>query len=453
MTVALDLESLAATLAGTVVTPADPEWPSARMAWNLAVDQQPAFVVQVADADDVAAVVRYAGAAGLRVTPQGTGHNAAPLGDLSSTILLRTDRLQEVTVDPAARRVRIGAGVVWSQVTEALRPHGLTALAGSAPDVGVVGYTLGGGYSWLARKYGLAASRVQAVELVTGDGTFCRVDRDHRPELFRAVRGGGANLGVVCALEFDVLPLSQVYAGWLMFPLDRAREVLDGYRAWTDGLDEAATTCVRLLRIPPLPDLPDFLSGRSFAMVDGAVDLPEAEAAELLAPLRALGPVIDTFAPMSTADLGQLHMDPPGPAPACGDGFVLDDLPSAAVDVLMELAGPGVDTPLLLVDLRHLGGALARRDPDGGAVDHLPGRFLGFTGGMVPVPEALPVVRAAVHRLVDAVQPWRSGRDYLNFREAADDPARFFDPATLQLLRALRAELDPAGVLRSNHAF
>ena len=233
--ISLDLELLADRLSGDLVAPGDPDWASAKLAWNVAVDQQPAFVVQVATAADVVEVVRFASAAGLRVAPQGTGHNAAPLGDLTDTILLRTDRLREVSVDVPARVVRIGAGVVWGEVTEAVAPHGLTALAGSSPDVGVVGYTLGGGYSWLGRKYGLAASRVTAIEIVTGDGEFRRIDATTEPDLFWAVRGGGANLGVVCALEFGLLSISEVYAGWLMFPLDRAPEAYRNFDSRENG--------------------------------------------------------------------------------------------------------------------------------------------------------------------------------------------------------------------------
>ena len=446
-----DIDVLASCLAGRLITEQDDDWATARMAWNLAVDQHPAFVVQVASADDVVEIVRFARAADLRVAPQGTGHNAAPLGDLAGTILLRTDLLREVTVDPDAQIVRIGAGVLWGEVTEALAPHGLTALAGSSPDVGVVGYTLGGGYSWLGRKYGLAASRVTAIEMVTGDGELRRVTPNDDAELFWAVRGGGANLGVVCALEFAVLPISDVYAGWLMFPLDRAPEVFRAYEAWTRDLDSAATTCIRMLRLPPLPELPPFLSGQSFAMIDGAIDLDETAAAALLAPLRALGPIIDTFAVTPTAALGQMHMDPPGPTPGVGDGFILDDMPLDAIDALMGVVGPGVDTALLMIDLRHLGGVLSSCDPRGGAVDHLPGRFLGFSAGVVPFPAAAAAVRADLDRLVAAVAPWRLDRDYMNFREAKADANRFYSPRALARLRQVASRFNPDQVVRSNH--
>jgi FAD/FMN-containing dehydrogenase len=442
---------LAAVLSGRLVSPTDPDWDAARQAWNLAVDQRPAFVVQPATAGDVAATINFARTAGLRVAPQGTGHNAGALGDLSGTILLRTDRLREVTIDVDGRIVRAGAGVLWQEVTQALAPHGLVGLAGSSGDVGVAGYLLGGGYSWFARRFGLGCSAVTAVEVVTGDGQVRRVDADHEPDLFWAVRGGAGNVGVVTAIEFRAFPVAQVYAGMMLFPIERAREVFAAYERWTRNLDEAATTCVRLLRVPPLPDIPEFARGRAFVAVDGAIDLPGEQAEALLAPLRALGPEVDMWAVMPAAALGHIHMDPPQPSPACGDGIVLADLTPDAIDALLDIAGPDVDSPLLAVDLRHLGGAAGRPDPNGGAIDHLPGRFLLFAVGITPVPPAEAAVIAAAHSLRDALRPWAAERDYPNFRETADTASRFYAPAALERLRAVRQQYDPQRVVRSNH--
>ncbi|MET0864881.1 MAG: FAD-dependent oxidoreductase [Nakamurella sp.] len=439
-------------LAGRIVMPADPDFDSARQAWNLAIDQRPEFVVQVAVVADIIAVVRYARANGLRVAPQGTGHNAAPLGDLTGTILLRTDLLREVTVDAAARVVRVGAGVLWQEVTDALAPHGLTARAGSSPDVGVVGYTLGGGYSWLSRQHGLAVSAVTAVEIVTGDGTFHRVDATHEPELFWAVRGGGGNGCIVSAIEFGVLPLSTVYAGNLFFPLERAGELLRAHAEWTKTAPDAATTCIRLLRLPPLPELPEFLSGKSLVVIDGAIDGPVDEAAAILAPLRALGPMIDTFAEMPTAGLGLIHMDPPTPVPAAGDGMIIDELTDDAVEALLAVAGPGTESALLMVDLRQLGGAVGRPATGGGAVDHFPGQYLLFTGGMAVSPEATAAVRRDLASLRSALSPWMSDRDYSNFREAAAPAARFWAADTLARLVAVVNAVDPDRVVRSAHS-
>lgn len=439
-------------IAGRVISPADPDYDSARQAWNLAVDQRPALVVQAAGPGDVAATVRYAAATGLRVAPQGTGHNAAPLGDLAGTILLRTELMRQVDVDPAALTVRVGAGVMWGEVTSALAPHGLAALSGSSADVGVVGYTLGGGYSWLSRRHGLAISKVIAAELVTADGSFHRVDAVTEPELFWAVRGGGANIGIVTALEFGVLPLPKVYAGSLFFPMARAREVLTAYARWSAAADDGATTCVRLLRVPSLPEVPEPLRGRAFAVIDGAIDAPAGQARALLAPLRALGPVMDTFDEMSTAALGAIHLDPARPVPGIGDGLILDELTDEAIQALLTIAGPAADTALLTVDLRSLGGAMARSDPSGGALDRLPGRYLALAVGIPMTPEVGARLHAELAALRAALAPWSSERGYGNFREQTAPAAHFFAAGTLARLQAVADSWDPAKLLQSNHS-
>ena len=203
--------------AGTVLAPGDHGWDAARQAFNTDIDQQPAAIAMPADAVDVASALRFATRHGLRVAPQRTGHNAGPLGDLRDVLLLKTDALDGVEIDAGARRVRVGAATRWEQVTPRLSELGLAALHGSSPDVGIVGYSLGGGIGWLARKHGMQTNAVTAIELVTADGRFVRTDHEHEPELFWALRGGGGNFGVVTAIEFEVLPVRELYAGALFY--------------------------------------------------------------------------------------------------------------------------------------------------------------------------------------------------------------------------------------------
>ena len=220
-----------------------------RQAWNLAVDQQPCAVGFAETAEDVSAVVRLAAAHGCRVAPQGTGHGAACLRTGDDVILLRTSRMTGVTIDAEARTARVCAGAVWRDVTVPAAEHGLAALAGAADDVGVVGYTLGG-IGWLARRYGLAANRVLAVEVVTADGELRRVDADTHPELFWALRGGGGSFGVVTALEFRLYPVDRVYAGALFWPVERASDVLHAWRRWSAGPPDTVTSMGPVAGLP-----------------------------------------------------------------------------------------------------------------------------------------------------------------------------------------------------------
>ncbi|WP_029433261.1 FAD-binding oxidoreductase [Blastococcus sp. URHD0036] len=444
------LVSLAADLDGSLVLPGDPRWDAVRAAWQVAVDQQPAAVALVGSARDVVTVVRAARAAGLRVAAQSTGHNAGPLGDLSDTVLVRTGLLRDVTVDPVARTARVEAGAEWGDVTVAAGRHGLAALAGSSRDVGVAGYTLGGGLSWLARSHGLAANSVVALEVVTAGGRLIRVDATHDPDLFWALRGGGGSFGVVTALELRLFPIREVHAGILFFPVERAAEVLQAWREWLPGVPETVTSVGRILRFPPLPDLPPHLSGRSYVVVEAACQLDAEEADALLAPLRALGPSLDTFGPTPVTELGLLHMDPDGPVPAHGDGMLLDDLDEGAIAAFTgasAAAGPA----LLSLELRHLGGAVRRVDLAGGAVSAIDAGFALFAVGITPTPEASAAVRGAVRSVRSAMAPWSTGGCYLNFAEVARSGDELFGAATHDRLRAVKAAYDPADVIRSNH--
>ena len=229
------MPAISAAPATTIVMPGDPGWDDARRAWNLAVDQHPAAVALPASAQDVAEAVRFARSRGLRVAAQGTGHNARPLGSLEDTLLVKLTRMRRVTIDPVARIARAEAGAVWHEVVDAADGHGLAALAGSAPDVGVVGYTIGGGISWLGRSYGLAANNVEAIEVVTAEGRLVRADACTEPDLFWALRGGGGSFGVVTAIELRLFPVTEVYAGQLWWPAEAASPVLQAWRDLTQS--------------------------------------------------------------------------------------------------------------------------------------------------------------------------------------------------------------------------
>jgi FAD/FMN-containing dehydrogenase len=440
-------------LTGRVVLPEHPNWDEARLAWNLAVDQQPAAIVFPESAHELIAAVELARAFELRVTAQGTGHNAAPLGALEDTVLVKTEHMRGIEIDPEARTARIGAGVRSLELVEAAAKHGLAPLAGSSPDVGVVGYTLGGGLSWFGRKYGLAASNVHAIELVTADGRLVRADREQEPDLFWALRGGGGSFGIVTALELRLIPVSEAYAGILWWPIERDQEILHAWAELTrhEKLPDELTTVGRYLRLPPLPDIPEPIRGKSFVVVE-VIHLGEPERAdELLASLRALGPAMDTIQRIPTPALSHMHMDPEHPVPGTGDGMLLHTLPPDAIEEIIRTVGAASSSPLLSLEVRQLGGELRRAHPENGALAAVDAEYALYAVGIAPTPEAAGRVRAHVEVVTDALRPWASGQTYLNFAETRRDPATLWTESAHHRLRRIKATVDPDNLIRSNH--
>ncbi|MGK5558808.1 FAD-binding oxidoreductase [Actinomadura kijaniata] len=428
--------ALRSAVRGTVHTAEDAGFDRARRPWNLAVEQPALAVVEAADAHDVAAVARLARLHGLSVAAQPSGHGAT--GNTDGTILLRTGRLDELRVDPERRVARAGAGVRWGRVLAEAGPHGLTGLAGSSPVVTVTGYTLGGGLSWFGRGHGWASDSVRAFDVVTADGEPARVTADSDPELFWALRGGGGDFALVTAVEFDLHPAPVLYGGRMTWSADRAPAVLDAYREVTADAPDELTVWYELLRFPGAP-----------AMV--AVDVTflgePADAGPILRPFEKVGgPLSDSRAVLPVADLGSITAEPTDPGAGRSRAELLTRLDDEAAAVLLD--GP-ID-PLLSVQLRHLGGALARRHANGGAAGPLTEPHALYMFGLAPSREAEAAVRARQAEIAGALTRHTSGRKPLTFLAPGERAASAFTAPALDRLRDLKRARDPHGVLRSN---
>ncbi|QLY32766.1 FAD-binding oxidoreductase [Nocardia huaxiensis] len=429
----MTFEDLRSAVRGRVLVPGEDGFEHAAQPWNLAITQPVAAVVEAADAEDVAAVVRYAKSAGRPVVTQPTGHGAT--GDIDSAILLRTGRLNSVEIDPAARRARVGAGAQWGQVQAAAAEHGLTGLAGSNPVVGVTGYTLGGGLGWFGRKHGWASDAVRAFDIVDADGNPAHVTFDSDAELFWALCGGGGDFGVVTALEFELFPAPGLYGGRVMWPGARQAEVWDAFRDLTSHAPDELSVWFHRFQFPDAPEM--------VALDVAHLGDPE-RGRELVSDIdRIGGAVADKRGVLSVANLGDICAEPTNPSPAISRAELLTDLDEETVKVLL---GEPV-APLVNIQVRHLGGALTR--PGSGARGPVREPYLLYLLGL-GLPQLRDAVGAKQRAFVDALGPHVSGAKPYTFLSPADSVATAFDEATLARLRAIKQARDPQRVIRAN---
>ncbi|MGV9611512.1 FAD-binding oxidoreductase [Nocardia xishanensis] len=432
----MSFEVLRDAVRGRVLLPGDEAFDGAARPWNVTVTQPVAAVVEAADAADVAAVVTHAARAGVPAVAQPTGHAAA--GGISEAILLRTGRLDGIEIDAGQRIAKVGAGAQWGAVQAAAGAHGLTALAGSNPVVGVTGYTLGGGLSWFGRKYGWASDAVRAFDIVDATGAAARVTAEDDPELFWALRGGGGDFAVVTGMEFDLFPAPGLFGGRVMWPGARTAEVFELFQRLTS--DAPAELSVWFHRFQ-FPDAPPMVA------LDAAY-LGDLEAGrESLAALDAIGGAItDTRGALAAADLGAITAEPTDPSPSLSRAELLTALDDAVVKTVLE----GPVAPLVDIQIRHLGGALAVTRPDGGACGPVAEPYLLYLLGL-GLPHLVDAVEGRRREIVDALGGSISGRKPYTFLTPEETAASAFDAATLARLGEIKRARDPQGVIRANY--
>jgi hypothetical protein len=265
------------------------------------------------------------------------------------------------------------------------------------------------------------------------------------------VRGGGGSFGVVTALEFKMFPIRSAYAGMLVWDVAHTERVLREWSRWAPEAADEVTTSFRVLRLPPMPELPEAFRGRSLVVIDGAVLDADEPARRLLTPLRELAPEIDTFDRVPARSLVRLHMDPEGGAPVVSGTAMLAGLPDAGVDAFVDAVGPDARTSLLMAELRQLGGQLGRPQPGAGVLSHLEGSFAAFGGAMAATPETAAQGHLDALALTAALSPYANGRQYLNFAETSVDPRTGYADSAWRQLTGIRSAVDPDGVFAANH--
>lgn len=421
-------------LTGPVLRPGDDAYDTERAGFQLAAAHHPDLIVAATTAGDVQTALAHAAARDLPVAVQSSGHGLATAA--TGGVLVGTRRLTGLHVDPAARTVRAEAGVRWTDVITAAAAYGLAPLNGSAPDVGVAGYTLGGGLGLLAREFGYTCDHVRSIDVVTPDGQARHVTPDTDPDLFWALRGGRDNFGVVTALEFGLVPVTRVYGGGLYYPA--GPDVLEAWHAWTTTVPDELTSSLALIPYPDVPGLPGPLRGRHVAHIRVACTGTYETGEHLVAPLRALGPaLLDTLTVLPYTDSASIYSDPPGPHAYHGTNALVTALDPATLATIFDLS------PATVVQLRHLGGALSRTPAHPSAIGFRDATYLvSALAGEPAGPEAIAAALAPITR----------GR-FLNYLYGmgTDDVAALYEPATYRRLRKLKAVYDPANRFHANH--
>ena len=441
------IDELRSTLAGPVLTRGDEGFTEEVAAQNTIAVHTPEVAVGATSEDDVAAAVRVAAKNAVPVRVLATGHGTTPSTAVTDGVLITTSRLNDLTIDAENRLAHIGAGCAWAEVVAAAAEHGLHPITGAAAGVRAIGYTLGGGLGPLARTYGFSSDWARGFRIVTADGTVISANAAENPDLFWALRGGKGGFGVVTSMDFELVPLTTLYGGSMFFDAEHIAPVLTAWADWTETAPESVSTSVAILRLPPLDFIPEPLRGKTLLNLRYAFVGDPAEGERLLQPIRDLAPtLIDAVGEMPAADIAQIHNDPTDPGPGWLRCVMLDRIDDGFTKALLDAVGPDQQLPIVVVELRHLGGATHRDVPEGSAVG---GRAAPFTLSFVGVPDPslfVDVLPPLIDGLLAQLAPWVSAQNTINFAGGLELPGSYeasWPKDTFARLAEVRATYDP----------
>src|SRR5262245_51354069 len=439
-------------LTGNLLRPGDEEYARLCCGWNTRVVHRPEYCVAAKSPEHVQAAVRLAAERRLPIRVQSTGHGvlAASIGGM----LIDTSRLGGVRVDPVRQIAEIGAGVRWQELLDVAHAHGLAGLAGSASPVGVVGYALGGGSGWLARRYGLCSDMIDAAEVVTVDGNRRWVSANAEPDLLWALKGGGGNFGVVTTMRLRLVAQPMVYAGAIYWPISKARELLTAYRDWVATSPPEMGSAVAFIQYPAVAPVPEPVRGVPVVALRICHPGTEADAKRAISPFHKIaGSILDTTRVMPYRDIGNVTMDSPLHLPRIGYSESLREISDRIIDGLPEALPPG--SPFLAMELRNgSNGGVARAVSGHEGLGYWSLPFLFF--GMSVTPDTAKEQAALeMGRQLDAVLAHaRTGTNALTFLLPEHTPvdasgkarvATTFQPAHYARLVALKKRYDPGG--------
>jgi len=431
------------------IEPGHSEYDERRALFNVAIDKRPAVIAACSGPDDVVAALERGRADSLAVAVRAGGHSVAGASTNDGGLVIDVRPMKEITIDATARRARVGAGVTWAELDAATQEHGLAVPGGRASTTGVAGFTLGGGSSWIERKYGPACDSLVAVELVTADGRLVRADETQNPDLLWASRGGGGNFGVVTTLEFDLHPVGPlVLAGILGWPADDATRVLRAYRDWAyDAPDDLGSGAV-ILTCPPEPPFPEHLWGQKILGVAVVWTGEESEGRDVVSRMWDLQPEVNLVDLMPYAAFTSMLDDPPGLRHYWSADHH-DELDDDVIDLLVKY-GMSQPSPTGQLSLVPWGGAFSRGKDSPLAKRSAKWVTHPYANWESADDDAANI--AWVKEFRAAIAPHTSGGVWLNFvgDEGSDRVRAAFGDENYARLARIKAEYDPGNLFRGN---
>jgi FAD/FMN-containing dehydrogenase len=450
------LDELRARVRGAVLEPGAPGEETVREVFNAMHPSRPAVTIRCTGTADVVAGVDFAREHDLPLAVRGGGHSIAGLSAIDGGVLLDLAPMRGVHVDPERRLAVVQGGALWADVDRETQAYGLVAPGGVVSDTGVAGLTLGGGYGWLRRKYGLSVDALVEAQVVCADGQVRTASADSHPDLFWALRGGGGNFGVVTAFTFALQPAGPTVAfAATFYPLEEIDTILRGWRDYVATAPDEVTSVVVTITFPANPELPEAIHDRPVAIVGGVYAGDPEEGLRVMAPLRSLGtPLFDMSGPtpFTVVQSGFDPLFPRNTLRAYWKSQYLDELSDAAIDVIADRARHR-PAPLTLVNTFHMGGAIAAVDPEATAFAQRSAPFMVSIDGMWDDPAADEDMIGWTRSAWEAIAQHGNGGVYLNFT-GDDTPDAGLDTAfgrNLQRLAEVKAVYDPDNLFRINH--
>ncbi len=448
----VSLEKLQSRIQGAVFVPGDMGYDDARKAWNLTVDHRPSVLVIARSTSDVVEAVRFANERDLGIAVQSTGHGTSRPANEESMLIIMS-QMRNVVIDAKAQTAWVEGGAKWGVVLEKAQMVGLAPLLGSSPDVGAVGYTLGGGMGWLARKYGMSADSVNYFEVVNAKGEVLHVSPEENSDLFWGLRGGGGSFGVITGMEICLYPVTTVFGGTMMYPVTVAKEVFTRFREWVKDAPEELTASIGIMNLPPIPLVPEFLRGQSVVFVRGCYCGPVEEGKALLQPwLDWMQPMVNQWSVMPFSQAGKISDEPEDPMPDLSTAAWLHDLRDEVVDTIIKHAvSVNGSTPIMITEIRYAGGAIGKVNAQTNAYGNRDANLILHMLGLTPTPEIHQAMQQATDAFKAALNQHLTGGVYINFLGGEEKWARTkdaFSPEAYRKLMALKAQHDPQNRFR-----